>query len=71
MNDEQYEAIKMLLEEIKELLEKQTPSTPWTQPIYPIRPDKSKCPVCGLELSGVMGYSCSRTDCPVFPQITC
>ncbi len=29
------------------------------------------CPTCGVNLSGVMGYVCPRTDCPTQPRITC
>ena len=27
------------------------------------------CGACGMRLFPVMGYSCSRDDCPVFPQV--
>ena len=27
--------------------------------------DSSTCPKCGMKWSGVMGYVCPRTDCPM------
>ena len=29
------------------------------------------CGKCGIRILPVMGYSCGRTDCPVFPKVTC
>ena len=31
----------------------------------------AKCGACGILLRETMGYSCTRTDCPVFPQTSC
>lgn len=40
---------------------------PWEEiypiPMFPVV-DDSRCPVCNLELTGVMGYVCPNTDCP-------
>lgn len=30
-----------------------------------------KCPECGMELKGVMGYVCGSPTCPIFPKVTC
>lgn len=40
------------------------------QPIYPTTPvpphlNSTVCSKCGMEWKGVMGYVCSRNDCPV------
>jgi hypothetical protein len=46
-------------------------------PAIPTPKDKGPNPVvaicgeCGLELHRVMGYVCSRENCPCFPRITC
>ena len=37
---------------------------PWSRPPYPFGPEKT-CPRCGITLSGIMGYSCQNSDCPV------
>ena len=29
------------------------------------------CGACGITLRRVMGYACPRSDCPVFPVVTC
>lgn len=46
------------------------PQMPATPP-YPYQPDNpnrlnisSRCPVCGVDWSGPMGYVCPRNDCP-------
>jgi len=30
-----------------------------------------RCPACGLDFSGVMGYVCGSQTCPIQPKITC
>jgi hypothetical protein len=42
-------------------------------PYYPPQPQRfsTRCPRCGLDWSGVMGYSCGNTACPMQAQITC
>ncbi len=37
----------------------------------PINPTIAVCGLCGIELKGIMMYSCNRTGCPCFTQITC
>jgi hypothetical protein len=34
-------------------------------------PTIGKCPLCNLELKGVMGYSCGNPNCPIFARATC
>lgn len=38
--------------------------TPWPEPRPPFG-YKDSCPKCGITLSGIMGYSCPNSDCPV------
>ena len=38
--------------------------TPYPQPRPPFGYGNS-CPKCGITLSGIMGYSCPNSDCPV------
>ena len=47
------------------------PNDPWIDPHQPFGPIKyeSRCSVCGIDQSGVMGYVCSRPDCPT--AVTC
>lgn len=59
------EAIKKLQDERNDWAKAIPPvSVPW--PIYPDKfpPPSSRCGKCGLELSGVMCYSCPHGDCP-------
>ena len=46
----------------------QTPYGPVTSPYTIPHPQidwgVNKCPLCGLELKGVMGYVCSQPRCP-------
>ncbi len=39
-------------------------------PATPPSVSKSTCSRCGLELSGVMGYVCTNTQCPTFTRAT-
>lgn len=48
-------------------------------PIIPAKPYQPKptpnpviaiCGECGLEIKQVMGYSCQKSNCPVFRQVT-
>lgn len=34
-------------------------------------PCYNACPVCKINLTGVMGYVCNNPKCPVFPVVTC
>lgn len=34
-------------------------------PMWPKRGDAVRCPKCGVDFSGVMGYSCQNIDCPM------
>jgi hypothetical protein len=48
----------------------------FTKVAYPLKPIKenclsNKCQKCGLDLSNAMGYCCNKSDCPVYPQVTC
>lgn len=36
------------------------PPFPWPDP----NPSFNRCAACGLELSGALGYVCTRIDCP-------
>lgn len=38
--------------------------TPWPEPRPPFG-YRGSCPKCGITLSGIMGYSCPNSDCPV------
>ena len=49
-------------------------------PIIPPLPELPKTPAdgaiaicgqCGLRIKPIMGYSCSKSRCPIFPQIKC
>jgi hypothetical protein len=45
------------------------------QPVYPTAPvpprlNSTVCSKCGMEWKGVMGYVCSRNDCPVQVKVT-
>ena len=56
------------LNKIIELLEELAETKELTPipPIFP-KPDigrQDSCPKCGISLEGVMGYWCSRADCP-------
>ncbi|QJR01749.1 hypothetical protein HH800_05795 [Sphingobium yanoikuyae] len=41
-------------------------------PAAPFNPNRtvSVCGECGLEMKAVMGFVCSRANCPCFPQVT-
>ncbi len=45
------------------------PGNPWpspfTEPKVPWADESTTCGACGLQWKGVMGYCCSRTDCPM------
>ena len=45
------------------------PARPILAPVD-LNPIVSVCGACGTELRRVMGFVCSRTDCPCFPQVT-
>lgn len=34
-------------------------------PMWPKRGDAIRCPKCGVDFSGVMGYSCQNVGCPM------
>lgn len=45
-------------------------------PVFPTWPNtpnpwrmETKCSKCGIDLTGVMGYVCSNSQCPTFPRI--
>lgn len=41
------------------------PSIPMNPPFSPIPPEwPVKCPKCGIELKGAMGYVCNNYPCP-------
>lgn len=43
-------------------------------PVYPVNAPIGqavmKCTNCGMVWSGVMGYYCPKTDCPIQPKAT-
>jgi len=54
------------LEEGKKLSQPQI-GWPSTSPSF----SADRCPKCGINISGVMGYVCHSPGCPTFPQVTC
>ena len=70
IHNEQAETAKRIQEAFKHL-EDEKKKTDWFKPFIPppfypnkFPPPSSKCRDCGLELSGVMCYSCPRANCP-------
>lgn len=46
------------------------PARPVAQPLDQ-NPIVSVCSACGMEMRRVMGFSCSRSDCPCFAKVVC
>ena len=44
--------------------------TPWPDPV-PDLYGGTQCPKCGLVWSGVMGYVCPDSQCPIQLKVTC
>jgi hypothetical protein len=42
-----------------------SPSMPWLSPKVDAR-----CPNCGIDFSGITGYVCPSTACPIQPRVT-
>jgi hypothetical protein len=70
MIDGKMNEILKRLEKIEDDLERIKEQT--FHPAMPVFPTKlgTKCSVCGIEWSGVMGYVCTNKTCPMQVKVT-
>ena len=63
------EELNTLKGELKNVEDNDIPTNPYA-PFFPIEPMEpsptlaDECPKCGIKLTGIMGYVCTRVDCP-------
>lgn len=70
---DQLESILDRLDQLENVLDNTpvgTEPVPFPPPYFPPQ-GKVTCPKCGLDWSGIMGYVCSSSDCPMQMVVTC